>query len=85
MIVAQLRASVHQHRHQCAKTLLQRSVAIDIDHVHQESELFAQRRQRDEHLVAQVTVSAAIERKPQRRVLVTGAFQDRILTSRSSP
>ena len=60
MIVAQLCASVHQHRHQGAETLLQNRIAVDIDDIDGEAELAAQGSQRCEHLIAQMAVAASI-------------------------
>ena len=79
MIMAQLGASMHQHRHQSAETVFQSCIAIDIDDIHGEGKFAAQRVQRGEHLIAQVAVAAAIERKPQRRSIRVRRAHGRLL------
>ena len=84
MVMAQLGIGVHQHRYQGAETLLQRRIAIDVDDIHGKTKLAPQRRQRSEHLIAQVAVAAAIERKPQRCSVRIRRAHAR-LTCRSGP
>ena len=62
MMMAQLGAGMHQHRHQRTETLLQSRIAADIDDIDGELEFAAQGVQRSEHFIAQVAVTASIER-----------------------
>ena len=84
MVMAQFGIGMHQHRYQGAETLLQNGIAIDVDDIHGKAKLVPQRGQRSEHLLAQVAVAAAIERKPQRCWVRIGRAHA-LLTCRSRP
>src|SRR5450759_2334722 len=67
MVMAQLGACMHQHRHQSAETLLQSCIAIDVDDIHGEAILAAQGSQRGEYGfavdVVDVDSDAALEQR----------------------
>lgn len=66
MIVTELRLARHEHRHQIAETLFQRRVVIDIDHLDGKAQFTPQEMELIEHLIAEMTVAAPVERERAR-------------------
>ena len=63
MVMAEFPVAMHQDRYPFAKALLQRRIAVDIDHGQLESKSGLQGLQSGPHIVTQVTPGPAVERQ----------------------